>query len=136
LNQNTSEFNDKLLGLLKALIGIIVAFFIIFLFAYLLPVILKIMHEPEIKSLGESFLEVAEVMGSVLGDIIWVVFGVFVIVLVVWVVVLLLPAILKISTWKQIRSGDEALDTLRIRYAKGELTKEQYIEMKKTLEEL
>jgi putative membrane protein len=136
LNQNTSEFNDKLLGLLKALIGIIVAFFIIFLFAYLLPVILKIMHEPEIKSLGESFLEVAEVMGSVLGDLIWVVFGVFVIVLVVWVVVFLLPAILKISTWKQIRSGDEALDTLRIRYAKGELTKEQYIEMKKTLEEL
>lgn len=136
MNQNTSEFNDKLLGLLKALIGIIVAFFIIFLFAYLLPIILKIMYDPEIKSLGESFLEVAEVIRTVLGELLWVVFGVFAIVLVVWVVAFFLPTIVKISPWKQISNGDEALDTLRMRYAKGELTKEQYIEMKKTLEEV
>jgi hypothetical protein len=65
LNKNSLEFNDKLLGLLKALVGIIVTFFIIFLFAYLLPVILRITDEPEIKSLGESFVEVAEGMGAV-----------------------------------------------------------------------
>ena len=94
------------------------------------------MYDPEIKSLGESFLEVAEVIRTVLGELLWVVFGVFAIVLVVWVVAFFLPTIVKISPWKQISNGDEALDTLRMRYAKGELTKEQYIEMKKTLEEV
>ncbi|WP_455279304.1 SHOCT domain-containing protein [[Eubacterium] cellulosolvens] len=136
MNQNTPEFNDKLLGLLKAIVGIIVAFFIIFLFAYLLPVILRIMDEPEIQSLGESFLEVTEGMGIVLGEIVWLLFGVLAIVLAVCFVAVFLPAILKIFPWKQIRNGDAAIDTLRIRYAKGELTKEQYVEMKKTLEEL
>ena len=136
LNKNGLEFNDKLLGLLKALVGIIVAFFIIFLFAYLLPVILRITDEPEIKSLGESFVEVAEGMGAVLGGLLWLVFVVLVIVLVVWFFIAFLPAIAKVSPWKQIRNGDEALDTLKIRYAKGELTKEQYLDMKKTLEDV
>ena len=136
MNQNGQEFNDKLLGLLKALVGIIVAFFIIFLFAYLLPVILRIVDEPEIKSLGESFVEVAEGMGSVLGGLIWLVFGVLSIVLAVWFFAVFLPAIIKISPWKQIRNSDEALDTLKIRYAKGELTKEQYLDMKKTIEDV
>lgn len=31
--------------------------------------------------------------------------------------------------------GDEALENLRTRYARGEITKEQYLEMKKVLEE-
>jgi putative membrane protein len=136
LNQNNLEFNDKLLGLLKALVGIIVAFFIIFLFVYLLPVILRIIDEPEIKSLGESFVEVAEGMGVVLGGLVWLVFGVLVIVLVVWFFIAFFPAIAKVSPWKQVRNGDEALDTLKIRYAKGELTKEQYLDMKKTLEDV
>lgn len=136
LNQNGQEINDKLLGLLKALVGIIVTFFIIFLFAYLLPVILRIIDEPEIKSLEESFVEVAERMGDILGGLVWIVFGVLVIVLVVWFFIAFLPAIVKVSPWKQVRNGDEALDTLKIRYAKGELTKEQYLDMKKTIEDV
>ncbi|MFC1507418.1 SHOCT domain-containing protein [Thermoproteota archaeon] len=136
MNQNGQEFNDKLLGLLKALVGIIVAFFIVFLFAYLLPVLLRIIDEPEIQSLGESFIEVAEGMGTILGGLVWLVFGVLVIVLVVWFFIAFLPVIVKVSPWKQVRNGDEALDTLKIRYAKGELTKEQYLDMKKTLEDV
>jgi putative membrane protein len=136
LNQNGLEFNDKLLGLLKALVGIIVAFFIIFLFAYLLPVLLRIIDEPEIQSLGESFIEVAEGMGAILGGLVWLVFGVLVIVFFVWFFIAFLPVIAKVSPWKQVRKGDEALDTLKIRYAKGELTKEQYLDMKKTLEDV
>ncbi len=136
MNQHGLEFNDKLLGLLKALVGIIVAFFIIFLFAYLLPVILRIIDEPEIKSLEESFVEVAERMGDILGGLVWIVFGVLVIVLGVWFFIAFLPAIVKVSPWKQVRNGDEALDTLKIRYAKGELTKKQYLDMKKTIEDV
>ena len=122
--------------MLKALVGIIVAFFIIFLFAYLLPVILRIIDEPEIKSLVESFVEVAEGMGAVLGGLVWLVFAILAIVLVVWFVAAFLPAIIKFSPWKKIRNGDEALDTLKMRYAKGELTKKQYLDMKKTIEDV
>ncbi|WP_455369748.1 SHOCT domain-containing protein [[Eubacterium] cellulosolvens] len=135
MNQNSQEFNDKLLGFLKALIGIMVAFFIIFLFAYLLPVILRIMNEPEIKSLGESFLELAEGMGAVLGGLVWLMLIILVIVFAVWFIAAFLPAIIKDSPWKKVRN-DEALNTLKIRYAKGELTKEQYLDMKKTIEDV
>jgi uncharacterized membrane protein len=31
--------------------------------------------------------------------------------------------------------GDDAFDTLRLRYVKGEITKDQYLEMKKILQE-
>jgi len=134
LNKNGLEINDKLLGLLKALVGIIVAFFIIFLFAYLLPVILRIIDEPEIKSLGESFIEVTEGMGAVLGGLVWLVFGILVIILVVWFLIAFFPAIAKGSPWEQVRNCDEALDTLKMRYARGEITKEQYLDMKKTIE--
>jgi uncharacterized membrane protein len=93
------------------------------------------MYKKEIKSLGESFIEVAEVMGAVLGDLTWLFFGLLVIIFVVCFAVFL-PVIIKISTRKHISNGDEALKTLKIRYAKGELTKEQYLDMKKTLEDL
>ncbi len=134
MNKNGLEINDKLLGLLKALVGIIVAFFIIFLFAYLLPVILRIIAEPEIKSLGESFIEVTEEIGAVLGGLVWLVFGILVIILVVWFFILFFPAIAKGSPREQVGNGDEALDTLKMRYARGEITKEQYLDMKKTIE--
>ena len=44
------------------------------------------------------------------------------------------------GTWRNYRRsslgyGNEALETLRSRYARGEITREQYLEMKKTLEE-
>lgn len=134
MNQNGLEFNDKLLGLLKALVGIVVAFFIVFLFAYLLPVLLRIINEPEIQSLGESFIKVAEGMGAILGGLLWLVFGVLLVVFVVWFFIAFLPAVAKGSPWKQVRNGDEGLDILKIRYAKGELTKEQYLDMKKIIE--
>jgi putative membrane protein len=136
LNQSGLEINDKLFGLLKALVGIIVAFIIIFFFAYLLPVILRIIDEPEIQSLEESFVEVAERMVDILGGLLWLVFGVLVIVLVVWVIIAFLPGIVKFSPWKQIRNGEEALDILKIRYAKGELTKKQYLDMKKIVDDV
>ena len=136
MNQNSLEFHDKLLGLLKALAGIIIAFFIIFLFAYFLPVIFRIMDEPKIKLLEEIFEKTAKGIGTVLSGLLWLVFGVIAIVLVIWFSVIFVPTILKDSPWKQVKNGDEALNILKIRYVKGELTKEQYLDMKKTLEDI
>jgi uncharacterized membrane protein len=135
LNQNDLQHSDKLLGLLKALVGIITVFFIIFLFAYLLPVIFRIVDEPEINFLEEMFEKFAEGMGAILGGLLWLVFGVIAVVLAIWFFIVLIPIIFKFSSWKQVRNGDRPLDALMMRYAKGELSKEQYLDMKKTLED-
>ena len=136
MNQNNLQLNDKLLGLLKALVGIIIAFISIFLFAYLFPIIFRIIDEPEINSLEKTFEKVAEGIGTVIGGLIWLVFGVIAIILTIWFFIVFIPNIFKFSSWKQFRNNDEALVTLKIRYAKGELTKEQYLDMKKTIEDV
>jgi uncharacterized membrane protein len=136
LNQNNLQLDDKMLGLLKALVGIIIAFITIFLFAYLFPIIFRIIDEPEINSLEKTFEKVAEGIGTVIGGLIWLVFGVIAIILTIWFFIVFIPTIFKFSSWKQYQNDDEALATLKIRYAKGELTKEQYLDMKKTIEDV
>ena len=123
-----------MLGLRKALVGIMIVFYVIFFFAYLLPVVFRIINEPTIKSLEESFLEVGERMGAILGGLVWLVLAIIAIVLAIWFFIVLLPTIFRFSPWKQGSDRGEALDVLKMRYAKGELTKEQYLDMKKTLE--
>jgi len=53
---------------------------------------------------------------------------------------LLISRLIFWGTWRAHRRPwwryrDEALEILKARYARGEITKEQYLEMKKTLEE-
>jgi len=65
--------------------------------------------------------------------------GIFVFLLFVGLLVLL-ARLLFWGTWRthhrsSWRYRNEALDILDARYAKGEITKEQYLEMKKTLQE-
>jgi uncharacterized membrane protein len=129
------EFYNALFGLLKALVGIVVAFFVIFLFIYLLPVMLRIVGQPEFRSVSELLVEFARAFGAVMGGLLWAILGLVVAIFVLWALAMFLPPILKAKPWKQIKIVDEASATLRTRYAKGELTKEQYLEMKKTLED-
>jgi uncharacterized membrane protein len=70
-----------------------------------------------------------------MGGLLWAILGLVVAIFVLWALAMFLPPILKAKPWKQIKIVDEASATLRTRYAKGELTKEQYLEMKKTLED-
>jgi len=122
-------------GLLKALAGLIVAFFVIALFVYTLPVILRSAGEPEIRVWAESIREFARGFGAVVGGLLWAIFVLVIIILIIGAVASFLPLIFKTKPWKYIKIRDDALESLRLRYAKGEITKEQYVEMKKVLEE-
>ena len=42
--------------------------------------------------------------------------------------------VLERTPLRHFKSRDEAFEALKLRYAKGEITKEQFLEMKKTLE--
>lgn len=129
------EFYTVVGGLLKALAGLIVAFFVIALFVYTLPVILRSAGEPEIRVWAESIREFARGFGVVVGGLLWAIFALVIIILAIGTVAAFLPLIFKTKPWKYIKIRDEALESLRLRYAKGEITKEQYVEMKKVLEE-
>jgi len=122
-------------GLLKALAGLIVAFFVIALFVYTLPVILRSAGEPEIRVWAESIREFARGFGAVVGGLLWAIFVLVIIILIIGAVASFLPLIFKTKPWKYIKIRDDALESLRLRYAQGEITKEQYVEMKKVLEE-
>ena len=122
-------------GLLKALIGILIAFFAIFIFAYLLPIVLRVVEAPELKPLSESVSGFARGFGAVIGGLLWAIFGLIVAVFVIWALATFVPAVLKAKPWKYIKTRDEALETLRLRYAKGEISKKEYLEIKKMLEE-
>jgi len=122
-------------GLLKALAGLIVAFFVIALFVYTLPVILRSAGEPEIRVWAESIREFARGFGAVVGGLLWAIFALVIIILIIGAVASFLPLIFKTKPWKYIKIRDDALESLRLRYAQGEITKEQYVEMRKVLEE-
>ena len=128
------EFYTVVGGLLKALAGLIAVFFVIALFVYTLPVILRSAGEPEIRVWAESIREYARGFGAVVGGLLWAIFALVIIILIIGAVAAFLPLIFKTKPWKYIKIRDEALESLRLRYAKGEITKEQYVEMKKVLE--
>ena len=125
-------FYSAMGGLLRSLAGIIMALFAILVFALILPAALRVLREPD--SLGESVRQAAQALAGGLGGLVSAIFGLLTLIIVVWVFAALLPEVLKVRPWRHIKLGEEALDTLRLRYAKGEITKEQYLEMKKTLE--
>ena len=119
-------------GLLWGVVGIITALFVLLFFAIALPVALRAFVESS--SLSESMREIARALAGSLGGIVSAVFILLVLAIIISVSASVLPLIPKVRPGKHVRAVDEALDTLKLRYAKGEITKEQFLEMKKTLE--
>ena len=129
------EFYEVLGSLLKALVGILIAFFAVFTFAYMFPLILRAMRTPGFETLAETIRESARDFGGPLGALVWAVFGLIIAIFVIWAFAMFLPALFKARIFRQIKIGDDALDTLRLRYVEEEITKDQYLEMKKILQE-
>ncbi|MBS7645325.1 MAG: SHOCT domain-containing protein [Candidatus Bathyarchaeia archaeon] len=134
-DEDLHGFYSALGGLLKALVGILIAFLAVFLFAYLLPVVLGVVKAPVLAPLSESLTGFARVFGAVLGGLLWAIFGLIIAVFVIWALATFIPAALKAKPWKYVKVRDEALEALRLRYAKGEISREEYLEAKRTLEE-
>jgi len=87
------------------------------------------------ETLSESIRESARDFGVSLGALVWAIFGLIIAIFVIWPFAMFLPALLKAKIFRQINMGDDAFDTLRLRYVKREITKDQYLEMKKILQE-
>jgi len=88
------------------------------------------------EAIFNTLREVFNVLGGVVGGIIWAMVGLIIAVVMVWFFSSVFPEIIqKTKTVTLSEKRDEALEILRLRLAKGEITKEEYIEMKKILEE-
>jgi putative membrane protein len=69
----------------------------------------------------------------VLGGLGPAIYGLIIVLVVVLILLVIGLAILERTPSTHLKARDEAFEALKLRYAKGEITKEQFQEMKKTL---
>ncbi|MEM2963878.1 MAG: SHOCT domain-containing protein [Candidatus Bathyarchaeia archaeon] len=135
INEDVREFFSAVIIILKVLAGIFIAFLAVLLLVYLLPLALRAAGSPAYISLPEALREFTRGLGTVMGGLLWAIFGVIIAIIVIWVIAAIFPVFMKAKPWRHIKWRDEALETLRLRYAKGEITEKRYLEMKRILEE-
>jgi uncharacterized membrane protein len=85
-------------------------------------------------SVSQSLREGAKSLLLGLGGLGSAIFGLIIAIVIILVLMSVGLAILESAPSQRYRASDEALKTLKIRYAKGEITKEQFLEMKRTLQ--
>lgn len=113
-------------------VGILLAAVALLVLANMMPFLLRGLLESG--SVSESARQLARSLMVGLGGLGSAIFGLIIAIIVILVLMAIALAILERTPSRQVMSVDEALRTLRLRYSKGELTKEQFLEMKKTLE--
>jgi succinate dehydrogenase hydrophobic anchor subunit len=92
-------------SLLKALVGILIAFFAVFTFVYMVPLILRAMRTPGFETLSESIRESARDFGGSLGALVWAIFGLILAVFVIWTFAMFLPALFKAKIFQANQYG-------------------------------
>ena len=110
---------------LSVLAGVLAGLFSAVLVVFLLS------PEPRLGVPEESF---SRAMSSLMEGFASIIAAFLLLALVVWLFSAL-PEITRWRPWRYVKLRDEALETLRLRYARGEITKEQYLEMRRVLQE-
>lgn len=118
--------------LVWGIVGILLAAVALLVVAIMMPVLLRGVIESG--SLTEPAKQLARSLMVGLGGLGSAVFGLIVALIVILILAAIGLSILERRPSRQLTAFDEALGTLRLRYSKGEITKEQFLEMKKTLE--
>ena len=122
--------------ILKALawgiVGILLAVIALLVLTFTLPFLLGGLLETG--SVSESVRRGAQSVIQGLGSLGSAVFGLIIALVVILVLIAVGLAILERTPSRSITARDEAYEALKLRYVKGEITKEQFLEMKKTLE--
>lgn len=118
--------------LVWGVVGILIALFALLAFAVVMPVVLRGLLGSS--TMSESLREAARSMMAGLGSLGSAIFGLIIAIVVILVLMAISLEILKATPRRHVRAVDEALQALKLRYARGEITKEQFLEMKKTLE--
>jgi uncharacterized membrane protein len=118
--------------LVFGVVGILLLMVALVVFAIMTPFLFRALLESG--SVSESVKQAARSMMLGLGGLGSAIFGVIIALVVILVLMAIGLTILERTPSRLITPVDEALRTLKLRYAKGEITKEQFLEMKKTLE--
>jgi len=117
--------------LVWGVVGILLAMVALLAFAIMIPFLFRALIESG--SVGQSVGQAARSIMLGLGSLGSAIFNLIIALVVILVFMVIGLVILERTSSRHITPADEALRTLKLRYAKGEITKEQFQEMKKTL---
>ena len=112
-------------------VGILLATVALLVLAIIMPFLSRALVDSG--SVSESIRQVARSLIVGLGGLGSAIFGLIIAIVVILILMSIGLAILERTPSRHVTAADEALKTLKLRYAKGEITKEQFLEMKKTL---
>ena len=118
--------------LVWGVVGVLLAMVALLAFAIMMPFLFRVLLQSG--SVGESVAQAARSIMLTLGGLGSAIFDLIIVLVVILVLMAIGLTILERTPSRHITPVDEALRTLKLRYAKGEITKEQFLEMKKTLE--
>ena len=118
--------------LVWGIVGILLAMVALLALATIMPFFLGALLESG--STGESLRQAFRGMIVGLGSLGSAIFGLIIALVVVLILMAIGLAILERTPSRHFKARDEAFEALKLRYAKGEITKEQFLEMKKTLD--
>jgi putative membrane protein len=117
--------------LVWGIVGIFLAMLALLALAIVMPFFLRTLLEST--SASESLSQASTSLMVGLGGLGSAIFGLIFGLVVVLVLMAIGLAILERTPTRHFKGRDEALEALKLRYAKGEITKEQFLEMKKTV---
>jgi putative membrane protein len=112
-------------------VGILLATVALLAFAIIMPFFLRALLESG--SVSQSLTQASRSLMVVLGGLGPAIYGLIIVLVVVLILLVIGLAILERTPSTHLKARDEAFEALKLRYAKGEITKEQFQEMKKTL---
>jgi uncharacterized membrane protein len=118
--------------LVWGIVGIFLAVVALLVLAIMMPFFLRALFESG--SVSESLRQASRILIVGLGGLGSAIFGLIIAIVIILILMSIGLAILERTPSRHVTAADEALRTLKLRYAKGEITKEQFLEMKKTLE--
>jgi uncharacterized membrane protein len=113
-------------------VGILLAMVALLILVIIMPFLLRALLESG--SASGSVTEAARILMVGLGGLGSAIFNLIIAFVIALILMLVGLAILERRPSPHVTAVDESLTTLKLRYAKGEVTKEQFLEMKKTLE--
>ena len=118
--------------LVWGVVGILLAMVTLLVLAIIMPFLLRALLESG--SVGESLRQGARSLMVGLGGLGSAIFGLIIALVAILILMAIGLAILERTPTRHQKTRDEAFEALKLRYAKGEITKEQFLETKKALE--
>jgi putative membrane protein len=117
--------------LVWGIVGILLATVALLVLAITVPFFFRVLVESG--SLSDSLRQASRSLIVGLGGLGSAIFGLIIALVIILILMAIGLAILERTPSTHFKARDEAFEALKLRYAKGEITKEQFLEMKKTL---